>query len=148
MQLYHSVVHLYFIYRLTVWDNTFPTCIFKLHKLQNKAVRIVAEISWNETATLLYQINKKRSFLFAIIALSLGLALWLQPQAHLQILWIMQFSYFNHQLWKQLHEVWLWDLKQGSTNNKRVAIYELSKSTTFLKSFLDYQFLHTSVFHL
>ena len=45
MQLYHAVVYLYFIYRLTVWGNTFPTYIFYLHKLQNKAVRIVTEIS-------------------------------------------------------------------------------------------------------
>ena len=39
-QLYHSLVHSYFTYGLTVWGNTFPTYISKLNALQNKAIRI------------------------------------------------------------------------------------------------------------
>ena len=33
MQLYHFFGHLYFIYGLTVWGNTFSTYISKLHRL-------------------------------------------------------------------------------------------------------------------
>ena len=55
LQLYHSLVHSYFIYGLTVWGNTFQTYISKLHRLQNKAIGIVSGCSWNETATPLYK---------------------------------------------------------------------------------------------
>ena len=58
LQLYHSLVHLYFTYGHTVWGNTFPTYISKLHRLQNKVIRIVCGSSWNETATPLYKALK------------------------------------------------------------------------------------------
>ena len=38
--------------------NTFPTYISTLHRLQNKAIRIVGESSWNETAAPLYKALK------------------------------------------------------------------------------------------
>ena len=38
--------------------NTFPTYISKLHRLQNKAIRIVTGNNWNENATTLYQVLK------------------------------------------------------------------------------------------
>ena len=41
-----------------MWGNTFPTHISKLPRLQNKAIRIVSESSWNETATPLYKALK------------------------------------------------------------------------------------------
>ena len=56
MQLYHSFVHSYFIYELTVWGNAFLTYISKLHRLQNKAIRIVTGNNWNENAASLYQV--------------------------------------------------------------------------------------------
>ena len=58
LQLYHSLVHSYFIYGLTVWGNTFPTYISKLDTLQKKTIRIVSGSSWNETATPLYKLLK------------------------------------------------------------------------------------------
>ena len=66
LQLYHSLVHSCFIYGLTVWGSTFPTYISKLHRLQNKAIRIVSGSTWNETATPL---NKD----FKILPLPLSL---------------------------------------------------------------------------
>ena len=42
LQLCHSLVHSYFIYGLTVLGNRSPAYISKLHRLQNKAFRIVA----------------------------------------------------------------------------------------------------------
>ena len=51
-------MHSYFIYGLTVWGNTFPTYISKLHRLQIKVIRIVSGSSWNETATPLYKALK------------------------------------------------------------------------------------------
>ena len=58
LQLYHSLLHSYFIYGLTVWGNTFSTYISKLHRLQNEAIRIVSGCSWNGTATSLYKALK------------------------------------------------------------------------------------------
>ena len=58
LQLYHALVHSYFTYKLTVWGETFPTYISKLHRLQNKAIRIVSGSSYNETATPLHKALK------------------------------------------------------------------------------------------
>ena len=41
-----------------MWGNTFPPYRSKLHRLQNKAIRIVAGNNWNETAAPLYQVFK------------------------------------------------------------------------------------------
>ena len=38
--------------------NTFPTYISKLHRLQNKAIKIVTGNNWNENAAPLYQVLK------------------------------------------------------------------------------------------
>ena len=57
-QLYHSLVHSHFIYGISVWGNTFPTYISKLHRLQNKAIRIVTGNNWNENAAPLYKVLK------------------------------------------------------------------------------------------
>ena len=60
MQLYHSLVHSYFIYELTVWGSTktFPTYISKLYRLQNKATRIISGNNWNENAASFHQVSK------------------------------------------------------------------------------------------
>ena len=44
LQLYHSLVHSYFIYGLTAWGNTFPTYISKPRRLQNKALKLLVEV--------------------------------------------------------------------------------------------------------
>ena len=58
MQLYHSLVHIYFIYGHTLCSNTFSACISKLHRLQNKAIRIVTGNNWNENTAPLHQVFK------------------------------------------------------------------------------------------
>ena len=58
LQLYHCSAHSYFIYGLTVWGNTFPTYNSKVHRLQNKAIRIVSGSSWNKIAIPLYKALK------------------------------------------------------------------------------------------
>ena len=52
-------MHSYFIYGLTEWVTTFPTYISKLHRLQNKAIRIeVTGYNWNENAAPPYHVLK------------------------------------------------------------------------------------------
>ena len=53
-----AVAQIDYIYRVTVWGNTFLTCINKFQRLQNKAIRIVIGSSWNETATPFHQVLK------------------------------------------------------------------------------------------
>ena len=39
LTLYHSLVeHIHLIYAMPVWATTFPTCLIKLKRLQNKAI--------------------------------------------------------------------------------------------------------------
>ena len=45
LQLSHSLVHSYFTYGLTVWGNTFPPYISKLHKLQTKPLELLVEVT-------------------------------------------------------------------------------------------------------
>ena len=61
------------------------------------------------------------------------LTLRILPQLRLQILRKLQFYHFNQQLWKQLHEIWLWHLKQWSTYNKPIVIYKIFENIIFWK---------------
>ena len=58
MQLYPSLVHLYFIYMCFLCGLMHSQLISKLDRLQNKAIRIVTGNDWNETAAPLYQVLK------------------------------------------------------------------------------------------
>ena len=58
IQLYDILVHSHFIYGLAVCGSTFSAYVSKLHRLQNKAIRIVTESSRNESVTLLRQVLK------------------------------------------------------------------------------------------
>ena len=44
LTLYHSLVHVHFIYALPVWATTFPTYLIKLKRLQSKGIRIITKI--------------------------------------------------------------------------------------------------------
>ena len=76
------------------------------------------------TATVLKILHSVTSFPFVR-----NLPLRLQPQSLLQNLRKLQVCRFNKQLWKQRHEVSLWNLNRESTNNKRVIIYKISDNT-------------------
>ena len=45
LSLYHSLVHVHWIYALLVWTIIFPTYLIKLKRLQNKAIRIITKTS-------------------------------------------------------------------------------------------------------
>ena len=40
--LYYALIHPHFLYALPVWGSTFPSYLFKLQRLQNKAIRIIS----------------------------------------------------------------------------------------------------------
>ena len=58
IQLYDILVHSHFIYGLAVCGSTFSAHLSKLHRLQNKAIRIVTESSRNESVTPFRQVLK------------------------------------------------------------------------------------------
>ena len=54
-KLYYTLVHSHLLHGLIVWGNTYPTYLFKLITLQNKALRIVAKSGWYQNILLLHQ---------------------------------------------------------------------------------------------
>ena len=54
LTLYYSIIHPYLLYGLAAWGNTFPTCLDRLNKLQNKDIRIVHGSNCNLSTSLLY----------------------------------------------------------------------------------------------
>ena len=55
LNLYHALVHSNLIYEILVWGDTVSSYLTNLRKLQNKAIRIVTEKNWNDSANPLYQ---------------------------------------------------------------------------------------------
>ena len=54
--IYFTLVHPYLLYGLPIWGSTFPTCLQKLQRLQNKALRIISNCNpKTSTAPLFYQ---------------------------------------------------------------------------------------------
>ena len=68
MQLYDSVVHFYFIYRLTVWDNTSQLMFLNYINCKTKPLKLLLKLA--EMKLLLFFIKLKKSFFFIIIVLS------------------------------------------------------------------------------
>ena len=55
LQLYHSLVHSQLTYGIIVWGSTHTTYLQKLQVLQNKALKVVCNVSFLNSAKLLYK---------------------------------------------------------------------------------------------
>ena len=54
LNLYFALVHLHLLYGLPVWTSTCKTCITKLRKFQNKAIKIITKTCLRERVSPCY----------------------------------------------------------------------------------------------
>ena len=52
LTLFSSLIHLHFVFGITVWDSTYPFCVKKLQISQNKANWIIVGANWNDLTLL------------------------------------------------------------------------------------------------
>jgi len=53
--LYHSFIHPHLIFALSIWGSTFPTYLSKLQRLQNKAIKIIANCNRFQSVSSYFQ---------------------------------------------------------------------------------------------
>ena len=125
LQLYHCLVHLYFIYGLTVWGNTFPTYISELHRLQNKAIIIVSGSTSNEIATPLYKDFKILPLLLLLLHFSIAKFVYTNNRLPLPL----QFdNYFT--LTKRVHSR---NTRFSSNNQLIIPLFETQRTQKSIK---------------